>query len=94
MNRAKSLKFPLQNNSIHHLFYAEAGSRLERIEIQFWRFFIQLATYLRTSREDSPVCQESSDSPVNTKGWQKYLLVSALSLFLGLLLGYHSEQLF
>jgi|GEM_PF-1902004 len=88
MNKAKSLKFPLQSEPFPPFFARRLKEIVEWAEILFWRSFIHLATTLRRCQQTPDTWKNQALAGRKLSRWLGYALFSALSLLSGVLIGF------
>lgn len=94
MNKAKSLKSPLQNEPLPLFFATQIKDIVERAEILFWISFIHLATTLQRCQQTPSAWQNQTLAGRKLSGWLGYALFSTLSLLSGVLIGFLVGNLF
>lgn len=94
MNKAKSLKFPLQSEPFPLIFARQIKEIVEWAEILFWHSFIHLATTLQRRTQTPDAWQTQPLAGQKRSSWLGYALFSALSLLSGVLIGFLVGQFF
>jgi|YNPBryulayer2012_1023412.scaffolds.fasta_scaffold00007_25 hypothetical protein len=94
MNKAKSLKFPLQSEPCPLFFARQVKEIVEWAEILFWHSFIHLATTLQRRQQTSDAWQNQPLAGRKLSHWLGYALFSALSLLSGVLIGFFVGHFF
>jgi hypothetical protein len=88
MNKAKSLRFPLQSEPFPLIFARQFKGIVEWAEIRFWRSFIHFATTLQKRQQTPEAWQNQTLAGRKLSRWLGYALFSALSLLSGVLIGF------
>ncbi len=94
MNKAKSLRFPLQNDPLPLRSFEALGKMMAQAEILFWRSFIQLATLARRKHADVDEMGMYACAPKKTFSTKWFFLFSVAGYLLGVLFGFLSAYLF
>ncbi len=94
MNKAKSLRFPLQSDPLPLRSFEILRRMVAQAEILFWRSFIQLATLVKRQRPDVDEMGTYACAPEKTFSPKWFFLFSVAGYLLGVLFGFLSAYLF